>query len=420
MLRFFFALSLLLASLAGQAQSEGLVNRDTIYVDYVKTVQFYLENLVATMPIISLSSPGQVVLTFDDLDAEVADYTYTIQHCNADWTPSRISELEYLSGFSRADIRTRELSFNTVVPYVHYTLPLPNQDMQFRLSGNYLLHVFNEFDEPVITRRFVVVEPLFRVEGLVNKAALVTRLDTYQEVDFTVIHEEFEIQNPLREISATVIQNGNWRTAIQGLSPNMIKPEQLIFDYQNVISFPAGKEYRPLDMRSLRTYAGNVREIIQTDEGYDVTLGRDQKRASSAYLTFEDLDGNFVIESFDFPSPDLRGDYANVLFNLYSPTNYEEEDVYVYGGLSDWQLRPEFKMVYNPVVNGYVAEVLLKQGYYDYEYVTVNRRTGEISRRMTEGNWFETNNTYTVLIYYRPFGQRYDRLLGAYTLLRNR
>ena len=418
--RFLLATCILLFAIGGRAQEYALVNHDTVYVDYIKTVQFYLEDLVATMPIISLNSPGQVVLTFDDLDAEVADYTYGIQHCNADWTPSRINELEYLSGFSRADIRSWTLSFNTQVPYVHYDLGLPNQDMQFRLSGNYLLHVYNEFDEPVITRRFMVVEPIFRVEGRINKAALVGRLDTHQEVDFAVIHEEFDIQNPLREVSATVIQNGNWNTAIVGLPPNLIKPEQLIFDYQNKVAFPAGKEYRALDMRSLRTYAGNVREIIATEDGYDVTLGRDQKRASSAYLTFEDLDGRFVIENFDFPSPDTRSDYANVLFNLYSPTNYEDEDVYVYGALSDWQLRPEFKMVYNPIVNGYVAEVLLKQGYYDYEYVTVNRRTGEISRRLTEGNWFETNNTYSVLVYYRPFGQRYDRLLGAYTLLRNR
>ena len=420
MLRLAFVLFCAFNGLTARAQSEGLVNYDTVYVDYVKTVQFYLEDLVATLPIVDLGSQGQVVLTFDDLDAELADYTYRIQHCNADWTPSRINELEYLSGFSEADIRSRELSFNTVTPYTHYVLPLPNQDMQFRLSGNYLLHVFNEYDEPVITRRFMVVEPIFRVDARLTKAALVERIDGYQEIDFVVSHEEFDIQNPLREVSATVIQNGNWSTAISGIQPNLIKPEQLIFDYQNVLTFPAGKEYRSLDMRSLRTYAGNVREIIQTDEGYDVTLGRDQKRYASAYLSFEDLDGKFVIESFDFNDADLRGDYANVLFNLYSPAQLENEDVYVYGALSDWQLRPEFKMVYNDLVNGYVAEALLKQGYYDYEYVTVDRRTGEISREQTEGNWFETNNTYTMLVYYRPFGQRYDRLLGAYTLLRNR
>ena len=409
-------LLLLGCALTGRAQRPVLANYDTIYVDYIKTVQFYLEDLVATLPIVPLGGQGVLNLTFDDLTDELYNYTYSIQHCNADWTPSVISELDYLNGFRRGDIRQRELAFNTRVRYAHHRLTIPNRELQLTLSGNYLLHIYNEQDEPLLTRRFAVVEQLFRVQARMTPGMAVGTFNTHQEIDFTVLHEDIPIQNPLREITATVIQNGQWNTAIQGLAPTLVKPEQLAFDYQGRVAFPAGKEYRALDMRSLRTYAGNVREIQQTDEGFDVTLGRDQKRASSAYLTFQDLDGDFAIESFDWDDPDLRNDYANVLFNLYSPTQYEDRDVYVYGGLTDWQIRPEFKMAYNPMVNGYVARSLLKQGFYDYEYVTVDRTTGAIERDLTEGNWFETRNTYTVLVYYRPFGQRYDRLVAAYAV----
>jgi hypothetical protein len=148
---------------------------------------------------------------------------------------------------------------------------------------------------------------------------------------------------------------------------------------------------------------------------WEVSLYQDKKRSSGGYLEYEDINGNFVIETQDEDNGDLESDYADVLFTLKSPSEMYDYDVYIFGGLTDWQIKPDFKMVYNPAINAYVGKVLLKQGYYNYLYAAVQKETGDIDFEETEGDWFETKNNYTILVYYRPFGQRYDSLIGAYT-----
>jgi hypothetical protein len=88
----------------------------------------------------------------------------------------------------------------------------------------------------------------------------------------------------------------------------------------------------------------------------------------------------------------------------------------VFGELSDWQLKPAFKMQYSPEAQAYYLDAFLKQGYYNYIYVLLNRDTNEIDPEGVEGNWHETGNQYTILVYYRPFGERYDRLVSTQTI----
>ncbi|MFQ5446781.1 MAG: DUF5103 domain-containing protein, partial [Saprospiraceae bacterium] len=243
----------------------------------------------------------------------------------------------------------------------------------------------------------------------------VSKSRTHQEVDFTITHKGFEIRNPRQELSVTVMQNGRWDNAITDLKPLFSRAEEQVFDYQDKIVFPAGKEFRYLDLRSLRYGSENIQYVDYINDHYEVSLYQDKKRSNGGYREYEDINGNFVIETLDEDNNDLESDYANVLFTLKSPGEMYDYDLYIFGGLSDWQLRPDCRMVYNPAVNAYVGKLLLKQGYYNYLYAAVNKATGEIDFEETEGNWFEAKNNYTILVYYRPFGSRYDRLIGAYT-----
>lgn len=400
-------------------QYENVRNTDYIYVDNIKSVKFHVENIFLSQPIVELGSGARLSLTFDDLDGDAKDYTYTFIHCDRDWQPSNLSEMEYLDGFTESRIRDFRFSFRTIQNYTHYWLDLPNNDANWKVSGNYLLIVYEDEGEkiPVITRRFMVVEPLVRIAPQVVRPSVVSKMRTHQEIDFIVEHENLNIRSPQQEVRAVVLQNGRWDNAIKDLSPIFTRFNQLVYDYQDKIVFPAGKEFRYLDLRSLRLGSENILEVAEYDDGYDVTLYGDLKRDEKPYIFMEDLNGNFIIETMDQNDNRLSSNYANVLFSLKSPSPFFEDDIYIFGALTDWQLKEEFKMEYSPAINAFVAKAYLKQGFYDYAYAVVPKGKKNVAPDLTllEGDWYETENNYTILLYYRPFSGRYDRLIGAAT-----
>ena len=412
----------LLTAYLAPAQNEEHANYDTVYVDYINSTKFHVEGLFNTVPLINLNSGGRLELTFDDLDTETRNYVYRIVHCDRDWNESSLAMNEYLDGFIYGQIETFALSFNTKTSYVNYQLFLPNREVQFTKSGNYLLHVYEGSTEelPVLTRRFMVVEPLMTVEARLVGAANVSKFDTHQEIDFRVNHPNVDIRSPRTEVTATVLQNGRWDNALRNLQPFLIKPEQLVFDYQDKVVFPAGREYRFADIRSLRTYSGNVVDIRNNKDNWDVTLRKDNKRNNSSGLTQNDLNGGFIIESLDNNRDMVESDYADVLFVFDTQREFWDQEVYLFGGFTDWQIQPWHRMVWNERINAYVGRSFLKQGFYNYSYVTVDQESREISTEMTEGDWYETENLYTILVYWRPFGARYDQLVGAQALEANR
>ena len=411
-------LGILLLPLLGRAQLEDIKNYDYVYVDNIKSVRFHLDGLSLTYPIVDLGSSTPLVLSFDDLDGDVKDYSYRLIHCDRDWQPSQLNTMEYLDGFTEELIDNFQYSFKTVQLFTHYRLFLPNNDMRWTISGNYLLVVYEDEGDkiPVITRRFMVVDPKVQIQPRLVRPSQVSKSRTHQEIDFSVDHQRLDIRSPQIEIRAAVLQNGRWDNAVTDLKPFFTRTNELIFDYQDKIVFPAGREFRYLDLRSLRFRSENVSAIESYRDGYEVILYKDEKRTNQSFFTREDINGKFVIESYDQRDFDLSGDYADVLFTLYSPADLGG-DVYLMGAISDWLPKEEFKMVYNPAINGYIVKVLLKQGYYEYAYGVMPDVEGvrTLDLTETEGNSHETQNDYTIIVYYRPFGSRYDQIIGAVT-----
>lgn len=399
------------------AQRADYVYEDRVYLESIHSVKFHLADLYLTLPVIDLNSSAQLELTFDDLRAQGRTFTYSIIHCDVNWQPSQLTQMEYLDGFSEMPITNYQFSFKTIVPFTHYTLNLPNQDVRWTKSGNYLLVVYDDDrpKHPAITRRFMVVDPLTQIQPQLVRPAQVSKSRTHQEIDFVVDHERLDIRTPMTEVQAVVLQNGRWGSAITGIRPAFTRYRQLVFDHQDKIVFPAGKEFRYLDLRTLRSRTENVAAIERYNDHTDVILAKDEKRLSQSYSFYQDINGQFVIESFDDSNAQLAGDYADVLFSLYSPEPYYDYDVYLVGAMTDWQLRPEFKMAFNERINGYVAKPRLKQGFYNYAYAVVPQGRTDVPPDLSEleGDWFETENEYTLLVYYRPFGSRYDQLIGA-------
>ncbi len=404
------------------AQSDSLRNHDFVYLPNIRAVQFHLDGLPLTNPILNLGAGGQLRLAFDDLNEDVMDYVYEIVHCDQDWTPSELDELDFLDGFNGERIEEYDFSYNTLRDYTHYDLWLPNEDVRWTVSGNYLIHVYEDDERrrPAITRRFMVTESIVRIASESVAPSQVSKFRTHQEIDFLVNHKGFEIRNPRQEITAVVLQNGRWDNAVTDLKPAFIKGEDLIFDFQNKIVFSAGKEHRFVDLRTFRYLTERMADIREEQTHYDVVLKKEGSRTFQNFRSYQDLNGKFVIEHLERPNGDIEGDYASVFFAVGVTQELFDTEVYLVGNFTDWLIKPEYKMVYNPAVGAYVGRVWLKQGFYDYLYVGLTEGSTEPDYETFEGNWHETENEYQILVYYRPFGQRFDRLIGVQTLSVNR
>lgn len=403
--------------LPAQTDFKGLIYDNHVYADNIKSVQFYIDGFPLDNPIVNINDQNPLVLLFDDLTNEVEDYYYTFIHCDMDWQPSRLSNMEYMDGFAEERINDYEFSFKTLVPYVNYVVSLPNRNQRYTKTGNYLLVVYRKDRDniPVISRRFVVYDTKLLIDGRLVRPSKVAKIRTHQEIDFTVFRDpKFQINNPMQSLRATVLQNGRWDNAIRDLQPYFIRSNELVFDYQDKIVFPAGKEFRFIDIRSLRFRNFNIAEIAERPDGHDIFMKTDAERGIDAYLKINDANGKFTIENQDRGDSFLSADYADVIFSYKVSDPSFDKDIYIQGAFNDWELSSDYKMVYNDRINAYVVKVRLKQGYYNYQYVYIDPTTAapEPDISQSEGHWHETENDYDILLYYRPFGARYDQIIG--------
>lgn len=402
-------------------EEENIRYENYVYLDNIRTVKLNVNGDPISLPMLPLNGGASFELSFDDLGPDVKTYTYAFVHCDKNWQPSPLTTMEYVDGFLNELLDDYEFSNKTLTEYTHYSLIFPNDDVVWTISGNYLL-IIHEDDVDgkrlAITRRFMVVDynSLVDIELKPVSPAMAGRLKTYHEFDFMVNHEKTPIRNPEREISAVVLQNQRWDHAIMDIPPTYTRGNSIIFDYQGRIAFPAGKEFRFFDLRTLRTRSLGIHEIMRFGDHYEVVLDKDAKRGTLAYLFREDLNGGFVIDNFDGYVPEVSADYADVFFALSSPTEYDDADIFIVGAFNDWRLKD--KMVYNDAINSYVAKIPFKQGFHNYAYAFQpkgSKKTDKESLNLSEleGDWYETENEYTFLIYYHPIGSNYDQLIAS-------
>lgn len=398
-----------------------LVYEDHIFKDSIYSVVLYNTNWNLSLPVLHLNTDEQLKLIFDDLTAEHQNYAYKIIHCNYDWTASDLIENEYISGFNNNMIRESDNSGNTVVNYIHYSLKIPNEDIQLTKSGNYILIVFenDHMDKVVLSKRFYVVDEQV---GVTMNIHFATRVEDYyykQEIDFIIDYEGLQINNPFNDVMVTLQQNGRRDNQIKNIQPSFVKQNQLVYDYEMENLFWGNNEYRYFDIKSLNYQSDRVRKIAyEHDQFKHVQLVEDQRRSYLNYRYEQDIEGRFLIKNDD-ASTEIGSEYLYVHF--YLPMTRERDgSIYIFGELSNWEMNDRFKMTYDSLNNRYSASVLLKQGYYNYHYAFVKEGSNQPSVRLIEGTHSATENDYTLFVYRKQMGKNYDQLIAVKTLKSSR
>jgi len=405
-----------LENLACASVQDSIFYTDHVFNDKIKTVQLFKEGWNLSYPVMNLNSDDRMVLNFDLLADEPETYYYSFIHCDKDWKKSDIYPTDYLEGFPENQIEEYEPSFNTKVNYYHYKVAFPNDRINIKVSGNYILIVYpiGNPEKPVLTRRFMVTEDVAKIEADAHRPQLAEFYYTGQQVDFTVSYTGLIINDPYRDISSFILQNGQWTNARANLKPDFVGNNELRYNSLSTSNiFPGGNEFRYFDIKSIRYQSEFIRKIDFVDSVYHVFLLPSENREFKPYFYWQDFNGKYYIAVQEGRDMDTDADYLYVYFTLPSKYKVEGGKMYVSGALNNWAFNSENLMSYDPVRSEYQCTMLLKQGWYNYEYIYVKdgETTGEPS--FFEGNHYETENDYLILVYYRSPRDRYDRIIGS-------
>jgi hypothetical protein len=424
-MRFLFLLSLsilffIATDVLGQdIEYPAFRNYDFIYKTNIKSVRLYQFDSERDYPILSLQNPGYFIFSFDDIEAYTKDFSYKIIHCNSDWEPSEnLDPLDYIDGYQENRFYDSESSFSTRVPYTHYEVRLPNEDVKWTKSGNYILKVYkdNNEDDLIITRRFMIFDTQMKVVPEARRSATPPNALSHQEFYFSIQHAGISIGNPSTQIKTAILQNGRWDNCITNLQPTYIKNEEIGYDMHGKVLFPGYKEFRPLDLRSFRYRTIQVEDLKEYTNSYELWLFEDVNRRYSPHLFTHDLNGNFFIQTHERGQEGkLEGEYGLINFSLKALSRYDG-DVYVLGGFNNYQPAEEYKMVYNEDRRGYQGSFTLKNGFYDYMYGVVEKEGKKPNVQKIEGSSFESENDYLFLVYYKEFGALYEQLVAVQKL----
>jgi hypothetical protein len=361
--------------------------------------------------IVPLGTPLEI--SFDDLDADSKDYQYKIEHMTHDWKSSRLSSSQFIDGFDQNTIINVSNSFNTLQNYTHYSVRIPNINTVITKSGNYLLSILNTDDDVIFTRRFVLYEPSTTLGVTVERSRNSKTLNTQQTIEFIINHPKIKINNPAQEVHVVILKNNNWEEKITNLQPTFFRPNQLSYTYTNKTNFWGGNEYLNFDNKLIRNNSLNVVKIIKKDIFHHY-LYPFEFNPFRKYSYNPDINGQFVIRTLEAKDSKTEADYAMIHFTLSVEEAFSEREVYVYGAFNDFKITDENKMYFDPEERAYKANILLKQGFYNYTFAT-KETNGNINTNHVNGSFYETENEYTVIVYYKPFGSFFERVVGIGT-----
>jgi hypothetical protein len=414
----FLILLFLPARLASASDADSVFYTSHIFDNRIKTVQLFKDGWNLSYPIMKLNSNEKLVLNFDLLADQPETYYYTFIHCDKDWQKSDIFPNDYMTGNIENPVENYTNSFNTTVSYIHYKLTFPNEKVSISLSGNYILEIYPSDRplEPVLTQRFIVTEDAIKINVTAHRPQMTKENNTHQQVDFEINYAGMPLNDPYRNVYAFVLQNGRWDNAKRNLKPDFYGNNEIKYNSlsdRNI--FQGGNEYRYFDIKSIRYQTEYVKRIDYVIPNYNIYLTPSENREFKPYFYWQDFNGKYYIAFQEGKKPDTDADYVYVYFTLPSDQVISDGKMYVSGGLNNWAFDKVNLMTYNSLRKEYECSMLLKQGWYNYEYVFLKDGETDGTATLFEGSHYETENDYVILIYYRNPRDRFDRVIGSVT-----
>lgn len=404
-----------------------MAQTNKVYTPMIHTLQTIVDEDWTHPAVIELGSDDFVTVSFDHFSHDYHRFVSHLMHCNADWTPSELFEVDYMDGFNDRPIEWYMNSLNTTFLYTHYAFDYPNEDVQIKLSGNYKVIIYDEESDakktpgqpeykghPIMAEAcFRVVEPLVQVTTEITSNTDIDTHDAHQQLSFVIHHTNYAIDRPDTELKVFVDQNDRPDMTVKNVQPAYINPGRLEYVHKRDLIFPGNNEYRRFEVINMHYGSQNVDDISYFEPYYHARLIEDDIRR--AYSFDADHNGRFLVRYDLAEDQDTEADYLFAHFTLHVPTPLQGGRLYVAGKFSDYHYSPEYQMEYNPQTSCYEAAILLKMGAYDYQYVFVPDQPNGKSPFAApfDGCFYETENEYTISVYHRPFGERYDKLIAV-------
>lgn len=377
-----------------------------------------IDGILEPLPVIRLGEKGSVQISFDELSHDYHRYVYTLQHCDVDW---RASEDVFFSEFAEYTqeyvlIEDYTESRNVTTHYTHYAFDFPNADMRPLLSGNYKLTILCDdasSPQPVAEVALRVVEPSVRISGSITTDTEVDYNAAQQQIEASIDCTSLQVRDLREDVFTVFLQNDRMDNAVVNPRASYINGKQMIWEHSRDLVFPAGNEYRKFEILSSRYPGLHTEHIRYFDPYLHATIMTDEARRN--YLLYEDQNGTSVVRNTDNLDDATETEYMITHFELKCDGPLDDVDVYLNADWTTGGCVPEWQMQYDSEASAYVGAFMLKQGYHDYQYIAVPRGRGKVVSHTAafEGDFYQTENEYRVLVYYRQPGSRYDRLVGV-------
>jgi len=375
----------------------------------IKTITF-VQNNQNSIALFGLNDSFEI--QFDDLYGNEANYYYEIVHCNYDWKHSDLSKNEYLQGFDGIRIQDYYNSLNALQLYSHYKIGFPNKNTRLLVSGNYIIKILNEDREVVFSRKFMIYEDVVSVPMQIKRARTLNEINYKQNLEFSIKSPNLLFQSPLQNVKVLLMQNGKLNEAITNIKPMYTIGNDLIYKYDSETQFWGGNEFLYFENKVIRAATNYIARVDANNGVYNTHLYTNNARTNKSYSYNPDANGNFVPLNVNASNNTIEADYSWVFFTLSAPSFYEKKNIYINGMFNNYALSDEFKMDYNQEKGIYEKAVMIKQGFTNYQYVVADQSKKIDYENAIDGNFWQTENNYFAIIYYRENNQRYDRIIG--------
>jgi len=390
-------------------------NVERIYKPYIRTAQLFQYGNQQQLPVYTLGSNEKISLEFDDLEGGLKNYYYTFVLCDYNWNQSILNPFDYMKGFTQNRINTYRYSSIAFTRYTHYQALLPDKNSLPTRSGNYLLKVFIDGDTSnlAFTKQMLVLDLKSTVTAAVTQPFAPQFFNTHQKIKFSAVIADLNSFSAAQQVKAVILQNNRWDNSQRDIAPTFVRGNTLEYNSENIAIFPGGKEWRWLDIRSFRLQSDRVDRADYNKASTTIYVKPDIDRGPQRYVYFADLNGLYQVTSYESINPFWQGDYATVNFTFAPPDGlpYPGKELFIVGAFTGYDLNDSTRMQFNTEKKVYEGRAFMKQGYYNYAYVLRDEANPK-ELTFLEGNYWETENAYTILIYYKSFTDRVDQLIG--------